>query len=480
MSLASIVINYGLQDIQQNKNPYGVPRRLLEIIIQYRTYTDIEDMIRVSWIPTGLFNYHNALKYAARYNKRDIVDHFIKEGVIVYNEILEEAAKGGHLDMVKYLLTKLKDNIRYSFDILSNAAYSGNIELFIYLTNYVLVDMADVQCLLKAVEGGHQNMIDYLLDGDYPLSYTVYGLYGALRGGHMHWVNYFLTLGNELSYKSYIHAIEGGHKEAIDIHKKRFPHIPIQRRHEILLKALTYKHYNIVESFLTDELTNDPQMLAEYLSCCIRYCNIQYVKYFISKGARLRSYHRRLAIESDNLDLIKYIYNLLNPQLVAMNDRMEIDGFNGIWSPIIYSSDLQIIDYFLVDIKNYDKTWLDYIMANAIDKGRIYVIKHLLEKGFNNWQLFEAKLYNMERWEETNNPAYTYITTYITTQQIYIDKNKQDIEQTAEQNISDSLETFKSYLNKHVNSWHKKISQFTLFSIASVGFLVYAKVFIKK
>lgn len=83
MSLTSVIINNGLKDICQNKNPYGVPRCLLELILQYRTYTNIEDTIKASYIPTGLFNYKNALKYAVKYNKQNIIDHFIKEGVSI-------------------------------------------------------------------------------------------------------------------------------------------------------------------------------------------------------------------------------------------------------------------------------------------------------------------------------------------------------------------------------------------------------------
>ena len=439
------------------------------------------------------------MKYAVKYNKQNIIDHFIKEGVSICDDILEEATKSGNINTVKYLLTKSKRDVRNLPNILPNVAYSGNKELFMYLTEHYSVEMQNPKCLVKAAEGGNQEMVDFLLDDLQllALGYKVHGLYGALRGGHMRLVNYFLSLGTQLSYESYLCAIEGGHKEAIDIHKQRFPYISVQFRHEIILEAITYKHHNIVESFLINQLINDPNTRAEYLSLSIQSGDLKMIEYFTSKGIRLRTYHRRHAIESDNIDVIKYTYNILNPILIEMNNRAEIDGFNGIWSPMIYSHDLQIVDYFLVDIKKCDKEWLDYIMSHAVDKGKIYLIKYLLEKGFDNWTLLAAKLYNMEQWRQTNNPAYTYITECITTQQAYIDKirplTQQTIEQTIEQSAeqsaeqnnrqnsrqNDNLETFKSYLNEHVNKWHKKISRFTLFSIASIGCLVYAKVFIR-
>ena len=92
----------------------------------------------------------------------DLVKKIALTNIYYWNWGLYCAAKGGHINIIKFLIEKASENNSY---IDWNAGLYG------------------------AAEGGHLHLIHFFIDKGARLKY---GLYGAARGGHMHLIHFLL------------------------------------------------------------------------------------------------------------------------------------------------------------------------------------------------------------------------------------------------------------------------------------------------
>lgn len=88
MSLSSIIINDGLSDIKNNKNPYGLARRLIELIMQYRIYKQPYEETKAGFHEDHIDRLQQVF-WAGMYNHIDLVDYY------AYNEYYYRAALAG-------------------------------------------------------------------------------------------------------------------------------------------------------------------------------------------------------------------------------------------------------------------------------------------------------------------------------------------------------------------------------------------------
>ncbi|XP_071094668.1 ankyrin repeat domain-containing protein 50-like [Haliotis cracherodii] len=117
---------------------------------------------------------------AALKGHRRILDFLIRKGANVSqvdyygNNILHTACEGGHLGMVKHVLSQCRVDInsrtRSGSTPLMKAAYYGHIHVFDYLVcmgaNISLVDAYGNNILHRACRGGHSKMVKHILSQD--------------------------------------------------------------------------------------------------------------------------------------------------------------------------------------------------------------------------------------------------------------------------------------------------------------------------
>lgn len=93
----------GLYDIKHSTNPYGIARRLIENVLQYR-HDDMYAGIEAGFLPDSDYLINKALYHAAKTNNRQFVDYFLSHGAYDMNYGISGAVAGGHSTLVSYLL----------------------------------------------------------------------------------------------------------------------------------------------------------------------------------------------------------------------------------------------------------------------------------------------------------------------------------------------------------------------------------------
>lgn len=187
-TLSTILINDGLKDIEYNKNPYGVARRLMENILQYRSTNIYEEL------QFGFINYD-----------------------ILYDDVgkaLFHAAKGYYKDMIKYFMTKCRkhDRIKGWNHVMYGAAMGGHMDLVLHaILNGARDFCFGVSC---AVSGGHLDIIKYLVELGQHVSY--YNVYRAARKGRTDILEYFASIDIKNWNWALRGAAEGGHLETVE------------------------------------------------------------------------------------------------------------------------------------------------------------------------------------------------------------------------------------------------------------------------
>lgn len=132
-TLTAIVINDGLDDNEKKKNPYGIARNLISTILQYRTYDDIYDETKAGFPETN-GDLDTKLFYAGCYNKQSLLDYYhnlYDHSIVIYcyKRGLEGAAYGGHLDLVKYCISR---GVTYGSGV-NQASRQGHQDIVNYL-----------------------------------------------------------------------------------------------------------------------------------------------------------------------------------------------------------------------------------------------------------------------------------------------------------------------------------------------------------
>lgn len=199
MSLASIVINDGLSDINKNKNPYGVARRLMQNIISLIYYETVFDEIKAGVIRDYRndlpgYEFDRGIVFAAWGGHRPLIKYFLDNAnylPLVYNNGMVGAARGGYLDLVKDFIDKGGDEWQFS---ITDAALYGHKDIVEYLLHRHrnCVNWA----LYGAARGGHKDIIQFCIANSARI--WQFGFDGAFQSGNKELMEYFISKNNEL------------------------------------------------------------------------------------------------------------------------------------------------------------------------------------------------------------------------------------------------------------------------------------------
>lgn len=180
------------------------------------------------------------LEGAAHGGHMDLVKMMLEEGADP-SDGFEGAAEGGHLKIAKLLLSKgahISDSIKL-------AARGGHIEMVkLILDNSKSFELDVQDGLIYAARGGHMNIVKLLLDkGGNPIN----ALQGAAYGGHVKIVQEMLKKGVAPN-EGLSDAVRGGNKKVVQllIEKGADPN-----KCDALLIATIEGHADIVQYLLT-------------------------------------------------------------------------------------------------------------------------------------------------------------------------------------------------------------------------------------
>lgn len=288
------------------------PKKLINTLMKTNKHDELVFLIN-NYKINDIYRYIG--RFAALYNNKYFLELSQKNGFYNYYVILKQAAKGGHLDLVKYAYNKGAKNIEA---ILYNAAKGGHIHIineYIY-SNYGLY----IEILRGAMIGGFLNII-YSMEDKSDNANTLMNLL------------IFAAKGNQLKV---IETIINNKIEAMNLNKSEFLNIYRSTIFSIIYNAAYTGHYNIVEWFInTFNLTLNDSYLEmsasaignldiiinhgcivpqEMANIAALYGNIDVVKYLLKtclkepSNAQLNEIARNASI-GGYIDIIKYIYN---------------------------------------------------------------------------------------------------------------------------------------------------------------------------
>lgn len=116
--LTAVIINDALTDIAENKNQYGVARRLLEYILSFRTYNNVYDEIEAGYFPMeDTYDVNKALYHACKKNNWDQISCFMADGADDYYEAMIGAQECGHKELEDYFKERWQyDKLYYNMN----------------------------------------------------------------------------------------------------------------------------------------------------------------------------------------------------------------------------------------------------------------------------------------------------------------------------------------------------------------------------
>ena len=206
------------------------------------------------------------LEKATKTGNLEKVKEAIKDGATIFGQDIFDAAKNGHLDIVKYLVDEKKIDIPES--AVYRAVKNGHLDVVKYLVDEKGQDIS-VDSVFFAAANGHLDMVKYLvgkgksIDGE--------EVSNAAKNGHLDIVKYLVEKGAKISDNTVYVAAQDGHLD--------------------VLKYLVGEKGVNINSAAEDAVKND---------------HLDVVKYLVEKGASIND-NVWAASYFGSLDILKYL-----------------------------------------------------------------------------------------------------------------------------------------------------------------------------
>ena len=166
--------------------------------------------------------YNNAMRNAALGGHLKIVKYLIdQKGADDFNEAMAWAAAGGHLEIVKYLIKKgeeIGQELSFNYAMFL-AAKEGQMMILKYLIDQKGADKFNT-AMIYAAEKGHLEIVKYLIDQKGADAFNRAMEYAA-RGGHLEIVKYLIEeKGADVFIQAMVWAARGEHSEIVEYLKQ--------------------------------------------------------------------------------------------------------------------------------------------------------------------------------------------------------------------------------------------------------------------
>jgi len=333
-------------------------------------------------------------------NNIKLIDYFITKGADDINYALLQAAKNGHLEVIRYLLSLLPEDtiiprdvlkealilatygqhqliikylitlgkffhqldVNYIFpftedlnEALITAAITGNIQIYDYLVSLGsdLCSIADNlnATLFATAQYNHPDLIIHIANLARKKRYTIdlsLALYGAAYGGHQELIDKLLTLDNHLNNGRFLNnalyqAAIGGHQKIID----HLLSLGADDINQLLIGAAIGNHQQLINYALSLNATELDLALVSATGAG----NIDLIPYLIELGATSLDQAIINAINNDQVETVKYLLlegsNLKQkyPQLILSTiEQLEDNNILGLASK---HNDVELLNYLV-------------------------------------------------------------------------------------------------------------------------------------
>lgn len=192
--------------------------------------------------------YDNNNKYRElRHNKPDY-------NKLKYNESMYEAAKNGHLNIVKYLHS---NNIKLTTKLVHHASRKGHLNIIKYLhENNVRLTK---KSLNSACKHGHYKIVKYLYKNG--VRTGEHAIKNACKNGHLKIIKYLHRHGEKYSYLGLDRACKNGNLEVVEfLHK-----IGAKFTEHHLLTAIEFDKRSIVNFLCWLEVAHSPNVILQLM-----------------------------------------------------------------------------------------------------------------------------------------------------------------------------------------------------------------------
>lgn len=213
----------------------------------------------------------------------------------------------GHVEMVKYIVEKGKENITHS--AMENAIICGQLEVIKYLVHeckdtYLLITLLNFACTL----GDFHTVKCLIENGVSPDGLT---LSCATNKGHVEVVKYLLHIGVDVhSYdEAALHnACTSGYIEIVKILHQKGANITDS---ELLMRACRKGHVDVVR-YLVEQGENIQLDETDALIESCQYGHLNVIQYLIEQGANIHRYNEQALWEAcvyGDVQIIQYLIN---------------------------------------------------------------------------------------------------------------------------------------------------------------------------
>ncbi|EGG24581.1 NOP5 family protein [Cavenderia fasciculata] len=148
---------------------------LAAMVLMAEMEFDLFERVYVHFEANGIKQHHTILDSAAKQGRVDIVEYLVSRQHPFTNHAVEDASSGGHLSIVKSLLTcdYIQEYWYPSHDAYEYAAKGGHLEVLRYLDECQFIEKnAASSAIDLACQHGHEHVVLYLLENRKDIKYT--------------------------------------------------------------------------------------------------------------------------------------------------------------------------------------------------------------------------------------------------------------------------------------------------------------------
>lgn len=352
------------------------------------------------------FNKTDVFEIAAKYNWLDLMKWaYVKYNIYTCNyhidkSICDEAAKYGSLEILKHLI---KNGVKYNECTMFNATKGGHFETIEYLHNISkgkwITDIYTSSSICEgAVEGGHLEILKYLIGNGYFCGY--YGYVYAVKNNDFEMLKYLYEskkfdqaklewIAHNYQHEMVRHeaekcriAAKNGNLEMLKYLCESFfkdekeTEINNEIIYDMFRGAAEGGHIEILkylyEKYEKDIFNNNNTLV----KCAARNNHLNTFKYIIEKGCKLDNTIFYCAIEKNNLQMFKYLCEECL-QIKFVLSRKIIES-------IVLLNSIEILTYLHKNSSNeWDSCCSEYASDIAAENGNLLIFKYLYENSSN-------------------------------------------------------------------------------------------------
>lgn len=332
---------------------------------------------------------------------------------MVMNKAFQGAVTNGYLHIAKYLIRRHpnKDLLRLDNYYLTQACIGGHLDLVKYLLSLeedgdVYKGLYDKDAICNAAANGHLSIVKYLLSLDKSKAryYLSHALKEAAAAGHLNIVKYFVYLGVQMfteHKEPFIRAAANGHFHVVKYFVNIFMNTDVTVAdvgQNILISVASNGHLDMIK-YLRSLGVDERAVKNKCLRSAALYGHIDTVKYFVSLGADVRFGDIVHAAAKGHLKVLKYLMSF-KPDADTIYQAILASAKNGHLEVVQYlislanttiyydvfdhacaSGHLKLVKYVVSLVVDLTATTVNEGFIHACAKGHIKIMKYLVSLG---------------------------------------------------------------------------------------------------